>query len=68
MQISENNCQSSSYCCFDYIMSVDDIEKVEPIISQKKAQLKNTPMLVASFIITDMPQIGRIEKLGTKLM
>jgi hypothetical protein len=48
-------------------MSVDDIEKVEPIISQKKAQLKNTPMLVASFIITYMPQIGRIEKLGTKL-
>jgi len=67
MQISENNCQSSSYCCFDYIMSVDDIEKVEHIISQKKAQLKNTPMLVASFI-TCMPQIGRIEKLGTKLM
>jgi len=48
-------------------MSVDDIEKVEHIISQKKAQLKNTPMLVASFI-TCMPQIGRIEKLGTKLM
>ena len=68
MQISEYNCQSSSYYCFDYIMSVDDIEKVEPIISQKKAQLKYTPMLVASFIITFMPQIGRIEKLGTKLM
>jgi hypothetical protein len=49
-------------------MSVDDIEKVEPIISQKKAQLKNTPMLVTSFIITYRPQIGRIEKLGTKLM
>ena len=49
-------------------MSVDDIEKVEPIISQKTAQWKKTLMLVASFIITDMPQIGRIEKLGTKLM